>query len=153
MKHELVRDWMTEDVIDITKDSSLPEAHQKMISDNIRRLPVTDDAGQLVGIITLSDVRVASPSPATSVSIFEMNYLLSNLTVERVMTHNPVTVHPDQTVQEAANIMLNNTVSGLPVLDKDGIICGIITESDIFRLIVVHEWQDGEQNAKFEQLD
>ena len=153
MKHELVRDWMTKDVISITNSSSLPEAHQKMISEKIRRLPVTDDSGQLSGIITLSDVRTASPSPATSVSIFEMNYLLSNLKVERVMAPNPATVHPDQSIQEAANIMLENTISGLPVIGDDGEICGIITESDIFRMVVVYEWRDEEQNSGVVQLD
>ncbi len=152
MKQELVKDWMTKEVIVISKDSSLPEAHQKMISDNIRRLPVLDEAGQLVGIITLSDVRTASPSPATSVSIFEMNYLLSNLTVERVMASNPATIYPDQTIQEAANVMLNNTVSGLPVIDGDGAVCGIITESDIFRLVVLHEWGD-EHHSGVVQVD
>ena len=142
MKQELVKDWMTKEVVVISKGSSLPEAHQKMISENIRRLPVVDESGQLVGIITLSDVRTASPSPTTSVSIFEMNYLLSSLTVERVMAGNPETIHPDQTIQEAANVMLTNTISGLPVLDDEGKICGIITESDIFRLVVLHEWRD-----------
>ncbi|MDX1413474.1 MAG: CBS domain-containing protein [Candidatus Promineifilaceae bacterium] len=140
MKQELVKDWMSRDVMVVRKDSSLPEAHQIMISDNIRRLPVVDDNGQLVGIITLGDVRSVSPSPASSVSIFERNYLLSNLEVERVMTPKPSTISPDQTINEAANIMLQERISGLPVVDENGQICGIITESDIFRMVVLHEW-------------
>lgn len=142
MKHELVRDWMTEEVIVISQDSSLPEAHQKMISEDIRRLPVVDEENHLVGMITLSDVRSVSPSPATSVSIFEMNYLLSSLEVKRVMASDPETIRPDQTVKEAANIMLENQISGLPVIDDQKQICGIITESDIFRMVVLYEWQE-----------
>ncbi len=140
MKRELVKDWMSTDVVVLRIDGSLPEAHQIMISKNIRRLPVTDENGRLAGIITLGDVRSVTPSPASSVSIFERNYLLSNLEIERVMTRNPITIHPNQTIDEAAKTMLQERISGLPVLDDDGRICGIITESDIFRMVVMHEW-------------
>jgi acetoin utilization protein AcuB len=142
MKQELVKDWMSKEVIVIQYDRSLPEAHQLMSTENIRRLPVTNDKGRLVGMITLSDVRSASPSPATSVSIFEMNYLLSSLAVERIMATNPVTIHPQQTIKEAAKLMLKNRISGLPVINDEDLICGIITESDIFRMIVLYEWDD-----------
>lgn len=111
-----------------------------MISKNVRRLPVADENGRLTGIITLGDVRSVTPSPVSSVNIFERNYLLSNLEVERVMTPNPMTISPNQTINEAANIMLKKRISGLPVVDGDGRICGIITESDIFRMIVLHDW-------------
>lgn len=140
MKRELVKDWMSNDVLIVKPDCSLPEAHQIMISEKIRRLPVTDDNGRLLGIITLGDVRSVSPSPASSVNIFDRNYVLSSLEVERVMTSDPATIYPDQTINEAAKIMLEKRISGLPVVDRDGRICGIITESDIFRMIVLHGW-------------
>ena len=103
---------------------------------------MVDDKGCLIGIVTLGDVRGAQPSPATSLSIWEMNYLLSSLDVEKIMTPDPITVHPDQTVGEAARIMLENRISGLPVTDEEGCLVGIITESDIFSMVVLHEWSE-----------
>jgi acetoin utilization protein AcuB len=140
MKQERVQDWMSATVITARLETSLPEAHQIMVSDEIRRLPVVDEDGRLCGIVTLGDMRAAQPSPATSLNIGERNYLLSNLTVERIMTANPLTIHPQQTMGEAAQIMLDKRVSGLPVVDENGRICGIITESDIFRMVVRHQW-------------
>jgi acetoin utilization protein AcuB len=142
MKTERVRDWMSTDLITVKLDTSLPEVHQIMVTEEIRRLPVVDENGRLVGIVTLGDVRGAQPSPATSLSIWEMNYLLSSLNVEKIMTPDPVTVTPDQTVGQAARIMLENRISGLPVVDMDGRLVGIITESDIFSMVVLHEWSE-----------
>jgi CBS domain-containing protein len=140
MKQERVQDWMSTTVITVKLETSLPEANQIMVSDEIRRLPVVDEDGRLCGIVTLGDMRAAQPSPATSLNIGERNYLLSNLTVERIMTANPLTIHRQQTMGEAAQIMLDKRVSGLPVVDENGRICGIITESDIFRMVVRHQW-------------
>lgn len=142
MKRERVRNWMTPDPITVKLETTLPEVHQIMVSEEIRRLPVVDDKGCLIGIVTLGDVRGAQPSPATSLSIWEMNYLLSSLDVEKIMTPDPITVHPDQTVGEAARIMLENRISGLPVTDEEGCLVGIITESDIFSMVVLHEWSE-----------
>jgi CBS domain-containing protein len=142
MKKELVRDWMTADVITIYPDTAVPEAHQLMKREEIRRLPVVDNAGRLVGIVTLGDLRAAEPSPATSLSVWELNYVIANLTVDKIMTHDPVTVSPDSTIGEAARTMLENRVSGLPVLDDEGKVVGIITESDIFSMVVLHEWSE-----------
>ena len=141
MKQERVKDWMSSDVVTVERETNLPEVHQIMVSANIRRLPVVDDSGKLLGIITLGDMRAAQPSPATSLGIWERNYLLSNLTAERIMTSDPVTISPEQTIGEAAQMMLDKRVSGLPVIDDDGAICGIITESDIFRMVVQYQWQ------------
>ena len=141
MKQERVQDWMSSKVITVTRETNLPEAHQIMVSATVRRLPVVDEHGNLCGIVTLGDMRAAQPSPATSLGIWERNYLVSNLTVERIMTADPVTIHPAQTIGEAAEIMLEKRVSGLPVVDDDGAICGIITESDIFRMVVRHQWK------------
>ncbi len=144
MKKELVRNWMTQDVITVKPNTTLPEAHQIMMDEEIRRLPVVDDNGVLVGIVTLGDVRGAQPSPATSLSIWELNYLLSSLTVEKIMTPQPMTIKPDATIGTAARTMLEHRVSGLPVVQADGKLAGIITESDIFSMVVIHEWSEGE---------
>ncbi|MBX3059145.1 MAG: CBS domain-containing protein [Anaerolineae bacterium] len=145
MKRELVRDWMTREIITVTPETTLPEAHQIMMNEEIRRLPVVYSDGRLAGIITLGDVRGAQPSPATSLSIWELNYLLSQLKVEKIMTPDPVTIHEDATIGEAARVMLENRVSGLPVVDKAGKLAGIITESDIFSMVVLHEWSEDEE--------
>ncbi|MBK8986651.1 MAG: CBS domain-containing protein [Chloroflexi bacterium] len=141
MKQELVRDWMTANVIHVTPNTTLPRAHELMTRNNIRRLPVVLDDNILVGIITLGDVRGAEPSQATSLSVWELNYLLSNLLIDEIMTREPVTVRDDATIAEAASLMLDYRVSGLPVTDKQGKLVGVITESDIFRMVVRHEWQ------------
>jgi CBS domain-containing protein len=109
-----------------------------MMQLGIRRLPVVTD-GHLVGIVTLGDLREARPSPATSLSIYELNYLLAQLTVGQVMTHNPYTVRQDTPIQEAARIMLDHKIGGLPVVEDDDKVVGIITESDIFRMLI-SEW-------------
>jgi acetoin utilization protein AcuB len=135
MKHLLVKDWMTQEVISISPDTTLPEAHRMMTANQIRRLPVIQE-GRLVGIVTRGDIRGAEPSGATSLSIWELNYLISNLKIEKIMTRSPITIGQDATIGEAAHTMLDKKISGLPVLDSEGKVVGIITESDIFRLIV-----------------
>ena len=144
MKKELVEEWMTPDPITVQPGTSLPEAHQIMVNEEIRRLPVVDENGRLLGIVTLGDVRGAQPSPATSLSIWEMNYLMSSLTVDRIITPDPICIRPSQTIGEVARIMLENRISGLPVTDEEGHLLGIITESDIFSMVVLHEWSEGE---------
>ncbi len=135
MENEFVKDWMTTQVVSITPDTSLSEAHRFMSDKCIRRLPVVQN-GKLVGIVTRSDVRGAEPSAATSLSIWEMSYLLANLKIEEIMTRNPIAVSPQITIGEAARIMLEKKIGGLPVVDDTGRLAGIITESDIFRLVV-----------------
>ncbi len=140
MKKDLVKAWMTRDVVSVSSDTILPKAHRLMTEKRIRRLPVVDN-DRLVGIITLGDVREAQPSDATSLSIWETNYLLTELEVGSIMTQNPITISPYATIREAAWSMLEYKLSGLPVVDNDGKVVGILTESDIFRL-VVQEWGD-----------
>ncbi|GIK39905.1 MAG: hypothetical protein BroJett011_37380 [Chloroflexota bacterium] len=138
MKKELVKDWMTREVITINPDMTLPEAHRLMTDHKIRRLPVID-SGRLVGIVTLGDVREAEPSSATSLSIWEVNYLLAKLKIGEIMTPKPITISAEETIGQAARLMLEKKVSGLPVVDEKQHVIGIITESDIFRM-VVQEW-------------
>lgn len=138
MKQELVNEWMTRDVISISSETSLTEAHQIMKSKQIRRLPVVDH-GKVVGIVTLGDVRGAEPSMASSLSVWEVNELLAKLKVGKIMTRNPTTIERNASIGEAARVMLENKFSGLPVVDEQNQLVGIITESDIFRLVAA-EW-------------
>ncbi|HLF26160.1 MAG TPA: CBS domain-containing protein [Anaerolineae bacterium] len=139
MKHLAVRDWMTRDPVVITPKTTLPEAYRLMKERRIRRLPVVAGDGRLVGIVTIGDVREASPSDATTLSIYELNYLLAQLTVDRIMTCQVLSVGPNTTIREAARLMMERKVSGLPVVEE-GRVIGILTESDIFRMIV-QEWE------------
>jgi CBS domain-containing protein len=125
---------MTPDPITVGPNTTLPEAARLMKECNIHRLPVVDNE-RLVGIVTLGDIREASPSNAHSLSIYELNYLIARLTVGEIMTRDPITVTPDMSVEAAARLMLEHKIGGLPVMDGDHLV-GIITETDIFRLLV-----------------
>jgi len=146
MKQEMVNEWMTPEPVTITPSTTLPEAHRLMMEHSIRRLPVLQN-GRLVGIVTLGDVRGAEPSGATSLSIWEINYLVSRLRVEEIMTPKPFTINENATLGEAARMMLKYKVSGLPVVSDSGDLVGIITESDIFRM-VVKNWQSAVEPAQ-----
>ena len=89
-----------------------------------------------MGIVTLGDLREARPSSSASLSIYELNYLIAKLTVSDVMTHDPYTVTPLTPMQKAAHLMLEHKVSGLPVVDEEGRPVGIITETDMFRMLI-----------------
>ena len=126
---------MTRNPITITPDVTVPEAQAIMRREKVQRLPVLDKNGRLVGIVTSLDLIHASPSPATSLDIYEMHYLLSKLKVEKVMTRQVITVTEDMPIEEAARIMVDNKISGLPVMRGD-ILVGIITETDLFKLFI-----------------
>lgn len=130
-----VKDWMTANVITTRRNTSISSAHQVMRENNVRRLPVVEN-DKLVGIITIGDVREASPSDATTLSIWELNYLWAQLTVEKIMTRNVLSVSVDTPIVDVAELMLERKVSGLPVIDESGTLVGVITESDIFRMLV-----------------
>jgi CBS domain-containing protein len=134
MKKNLVGDWMSSDVIVVGPKATLVDVRRLMDAKHIRRLPVVSE-GKLVGIVTLGDVREASPSDATSLSVYELNYLLARLTIDRFMTHNVLTVTPETEIYVAAKSMLEHKIGGLPVV-ANGKLVGIITESDIFRVLV-----------------
>lgn len=134
-----VEEWMTSPAHVIESDTLVGDAYNLMMTYNIRRLPVVE-SGRLVGIVTLGDLREARPSPATSLSIYELNYLLARLTVAQVMTHDPYTITASTPIQKAAQMMLERKVGGLPVVDKEGRVLGVITESDIFRMLL-DQWE------------
>lgn len=124
----LIQDWMTTEVITTTSDETIIQADEILREYGIRRLPVVNDRGKVVGIITKGDVREAKPSDASSLSIWEINYLVAKLKVRDVMTNNVLTVLPTDEIEEAADVMLNNKVSGLPVVTEGGELVGMITE-------------------------
>lgn len=136
MKNLLVKDWMTTDVITITPETTLTDAAALMRDQNIRRLPIVSSDGKLAGILSQTDVMAAKPSDATTLDIWEINYLLSRLKVEKVMTPRPYTVFPDSTLKEAAQLMYDHKIGGIPVVDDHNVVVGIITESDIFRVLI-----------------
>lgn len=135
MNKEPVRSWMTAELITITPHTTLPEAQRIMFEHKIRRLPVVK-SDKLVGIVTLGDIREAKPSDATTLSIYELNYLMDRLTAKDFMTPNPITVSPDNTLGEAARLMVEHKVGGLPVVEQ-GQLIGIITETDFCRLLML----------------
>ncbi|MBX6423691.1 CBS and ACT domain-containing protein [Thermosulfurimonas sp. F29] len=131
----LVKDWMTEDVIVLDENASIMKASQIMKENNIRRIPVVR-AGKLVGIVSDRDIKEATPSKATALDVHELYYLLSEVRVKDIMTPDPITVRPEDTVEYAAVLMLENRISGLPVVDEENRVVGIITQTDVFKLFV-----------------
>ena len=134
MSKLLVRNWMSKNVISITPKTTLPEAHDLMKQKKIRRLPVLEHE-RLVGIVTLGDIREANASDASTLSIYELNYLLSRLTIDKIMTKDPITIGPDAELYEAADLMLKHKIGGVPVVEG-GKLVGVITESDVFKALV-----------------
>jgi acetoin utilization protein AcuB len=132
----IVREWMTSPVLTIRPEAPISLAHAVMKENGVRRLAVVNAQERLVGIVTIGDVREASPSDATSLSIWELNYLWAQLTVAKIMNHDVITIGPDETIFEAAKLMMDQKISGIPVVDKSGKLLGMITESDIFRMVV-----------------
>jgi CBS domain-containing protein len=140
MKHKLVKDWMSRNVLTVTAETSLTEANQIMLEKRIRRLLVVD-GDHLVGIVTKGDVREADPSKVKALSTWDVMDLVSKIKVGQIMTPKPMVITEDATIFDAAQLMLSRKISGLPVVDKQGKLVGIITESDIFRM-VVKEWSE-----------
>ena len=133
----LVREKMTTPVITLPADAPFQDAFKLMRDRKIRRIPVVDRHQRLVGIVSERDMLHAAPSPATSLSIWEMNYLLWKLSIGDIMTKKVVTVDPDTPLQDAAQLMIEHRIGGLPVVDADKHVIGVITETDIFKAFVM----------------
>lgn len=131
----LVKNWMSRNVITIDAEQSMQQAIYLLKDNHINLLPVME-SGQLAGIISDRDLKKASPSDASTLDVHEMLYLIARIKIKDIMTRNPHTVTQDFTVEEAASILLENRISGLPVLDEKRRLIGIITRSDIFRLLI-----------------
>jgi CBS domain-containing protein len=134
MEPLLVRTLMNSPVITISPSTTLPYIKTLLREHQIRRLPVVD-RNRLVGIVTLGDVRNACPSEATTLSIYELSYLLTTVTAANIMRQSVVAVQADSAVADAARLMLTQKISGLPVLDGSQLV-GMLTESDIFRAVI-----------------
>ncbi len=130
----LVRDWMSPNPHVVPPSTPVLEAMQLLRDGGYRRLPVVRD-GHLVGIVTDRDLKEATPSKATTLSVYELNYLLSKLTLKDVMRTPVVTIGPDDAIEEAALAMESHRVSGLPVVEA-GRVVGILTITDLLRAFV-----------------
>lgn len=130
----LVKERMSKPVISVPPDMPILDALNLMRREHIRRTPVIKD-GKLAGIVSTTDLLNASPSDATTLSVWEMNYLVSKIKVRDVMTEEVRTIHQDTPIEEAARIMADNKIGGLPVV-RDGKVVGLITETDLFKILL-----------------
>ena len=131
----LVKNWMSKEVITVDADDTMQNAIYTLQEQNIKMLPVMDDV-KLVGIITDRDLKKASPSDATTLDMHELLFLISKIKVRDLMKEPVFTARPDDTVEEAAALLLEKKISGLPVIDENNRLVGIITRSDIFRVLL-----------------
>ena len=131
----LVKNWMSAPAITIDVHASMQEAINLLREHKISMLPVTDK-NRLVGIVTDRDLKKSSPSNATTLDIHELLYLLSTLQIKDIMSSRPITVPPDFTIEETAQVLMANKISGVPVVDDNGSILGIITHTDLFKVII-----------------
>ncbi len=130
----LVKTWMSTPVITANVSDSMQDAIKLLKRHHIKILPVVEN-GDLVGIITDRDLKRASASDATSLDIHEIFFLLSKIKVKNIMTKNPITVPPYFTVEETARVLLKNKISGVPVVDDDNRLVGVITQDDLFKVL------------------
>jgi acetoin utilization protein AcuB len=130
-----VRELMTGALITVRPDTPVLDARHLMVQERIRHLLVTNERGELMGIVTDRDIKLNLPSQATSLSVWELNHLLTRLMVEKVMTQSVITVGPDREARDAAQLMLDHTIGALPVVDG-GRLVGIVTETDLLRAFV-----------------
>ncbi len=131
----LVKDYMSPNPITVTPETTHKQAAEIMREHNVHHVPVVDKSGQLVGIVVEDDLLAAQPSPATTLSIYEIHGLLSRLQLKKLMQSPVKTISPDCPLEEAAGLMLKEDIGCLPVLEK-GQLVGIITDTDIFRALV-----------------
>lgn len=131
----LVKNWMSQPAITISKSSSMQDAINLMKSHRITLLPVMDKH-RLVGVVTDRDLKKASASDATTLEVHELLYLLSTIHVKDIMTPNPISVPPDYTIEETAELLLSHKISGVPVVDHQGAVVGVITHTDLFKVII-----------------
>jgi acetoin utilization protein AcuB len=131
----LVKNWMSKNVITIGEDDSMQQAAALMREHRIRMLPVMGK-GELVGIVSDTDLKRASASDATMLDIHELLYLISKIKISDIMTRTPITVPDDYTVEETAQLLMERNISGVPVVDSDGKLAGIITRNDLFKILI-----------------
>ena len=131
-----VSKWMSPKVLTLQPSDSISTAIHLMKEKRIRRIPIVNETGKLVGIVSDRDLKDVSPSRATTLDIWELHAVLDKLKIVDIMTKKPVTVSPETPIEKAAALMLEKRVEGLPVLDAKGTLVGILTEGDVFRALV-----------------
>ncbi|MFC2821765.1 MAG: CBS and ACT domain-containing protein [Sphaerochaeta sp.] len=131
----IICDRMKKNPATATPDMSISEASAKMKAEKAHRLPVLDNEKHLVGIISEKDILLAAPSPASTLSTYEINYLLSRLKVKNIMSRNPLTITKTTTIEEAVKLMVENDLSCLPVMEN-GYMAGIVSKSDLFKILL-----------------
>lgn len=131
-----IRERMTRNPVLCSPDLPVNEAIDLLKREHISRIPVVDKGGKLVGIVSEDDLLRVSPSPATTLSIYEIPYLLSKVKVGEVMTKRVITVREDTPIEQAARLMVDNKIGGLPVVNSENAVVGIITETDIFKIFL-----------------
>jgi len=131
-----VRDRMSSPAVTITPNTTLQDALNLMHEHRFRRLPVVDEKGRLVGIVSERDLLYASPPPAALLNGLELNHVLSKLQIEEVMTQDVITTTPDAFIEDVARLMVENKIGGLPIVDEDNYVVGVITETDVFRAFI-----------------
>jgi acetoin utilization protein AcuB len=131
----LVKNWMSKNVVTIEVEDSMQQAISLMKEHKIRMLPVLQ-RGKLVGVVSDTDLKRASASDATMLDVHEMLYLISKIKIKDIMTKDPITVPPDCTVEETAELLMEQKVSGVPVVDEDGKVVGVITRDDLFKVLI-----------------
>ncbi|CCH49576.1 CBS and ACT domain-containing protein [Pseudodesulfovibrio piezophilus] len=132
----LVKNWMTAEVVTITPDRSMMKASKLMKDKIISCVPVVDENGKIVGIVSDRDIKDASPSKATTLDMHELYYLLSEIKIKDIMTKKVTTIREDETVEKAAVLMLEGRFGSLPVVDENNVVVGIITDTDVFKVLV-----------------
>jgi acetoin utilization protein AcuB len=128
----LIKDWMATTILTVDANTSVMRAGRTMKDNKIRRLPVVSH-GELAGIITDRDLKEASPSSKTDMDLHEMYYLLSEMKVKDVMTEDPIRLNQNDTLEKAALVILNEKISGLVIVDEEGNLVGLLSESDVLR--------------------
>ncbi|NLI83679.1 MAG: CBS domain-containing protein [Deltaproteobacteria bacterium] len=131
----LVKNWMSTNVVTVSPEDSMQDAMYLMREHKVRMLPVLK-GDNLVGVVSDTDLKRASASDATGLDVHEILYLISQIKIKEIMTKNPVTVHEDLTVEETAEILTNEKISGAPVVDRDGKVVGVITRDDLFKVLI-----------------
>ncbi|MBQ7644783.1 MAG: CBS domain-containing protein [Spirochaetales bacterium] len=131
----IIADRMRKNPITATPDMSISEASSKMKAEKIHRMPVLDEDKHLVGVISEKDILLAAPSPASTLSAYEINYLLSRLKVKNIMSRNPLTITKDTTIEEAVKLMAENDLSCLPVMEG-GYLVGIVSKSNLLKILL-----------------
>lgn len=132
----LIRNWMSRNVLSVTPDTSMMKASKLLEENHFTRMPVVDKNGHIVGIISHTDLKEAAPSKATTLDTHELHYLLAEIKVSSIMTKNVITAQEDDTIETVALAMQEHDLGGMPVVDGENRLVGMITDKDIFKVLL-----------------